>query len=162
MPLRDAILFWRLSVNRIENRKRALGEGGGRAGLGRCMNLIAAAGPPSSSTPFDILTTSPSTTWPRFNRRATQRVFLSRPSNLRALSYHPRRHLNRQLRDEMHGNRTEALITPIADSNRALDRTWKKNRQLFDVSKKESSPPPLLLDVILVSPSFLPSSRTHG
>lgn len=37
-----------------------------------CMNLIATAGPPSSSTPFDILTTSPGTTWPRFNQpRAT-------------------------------------------------------------------------------------------
>lgn len=37
-----------------------------------CLNLIALAGPPSSSTPFDILTTSPGTTWPRFSRpRAT-------------------------------------------------------------------------------------------
>lgn len=124
------------------------------------MNLIAAAGPPSSSTPFDILTTSPGTTWPRFSRpRATHRappaLPLSRLSNLRAPSYHPRRHLDQQLRDEMHGNRVEALITPIADSSRSIPD--RKNRQLSDILKKESS-----LSIPSFVVSALPSLLLQG
>lgn len=118
-------------------------------------------GPLSSSTPFDILTTLPGTTWPRFSRpRATYRIPPpppSRLSNLRAPFYHPRRHLDRQLRDEMHGNRVEALITSIADSSRSIPDQTRKN-QLSDVLKKESSPsiPPLVISALL---SLLPRGK---
>lgn len=95
-------------------------------GIG-CMNLIA-AGPPSSSTSFDILTTSLGTRPdpPDLVDPARREPLRPVSSNLRVPSYHPRRHLDRQLCDEMHGNRAEALITPIADSSRAPDRTREK------------------------------------
>jgi len=107
------------------------------------------AGPPSSSTPFDISNGSARrATWPRFRRPRLPPV----PSNLRAPSYHPRRHLDRQLRDEMHRDRAEALITPIADSYRQ-SQPRKNQPTLRDLMRRLF---PSLSAIILVSASSLP------
>lgn len=71
---------------------------------------------------------APGTTYPDLADRVLCTSPSSRLFNLRPPSHHPRCHLDRQLRDEMHRNRAEALITSIADSSsRTLDQMRKKS-----------------------------------